>query len=234
MLIGVFGAEARVRFCGRAGRRSTGQSEGELVELLVREVEAARRARPGVAAVGLGIPATIDHERGIAVSAVNLPIDDCRYANWSPRGPGCRSSSTTMQTSRRLAEHLNGAGAGRRQRGDADDRHRDRRRPDPRRQGLPGRDGSRRRARPRRDRDGRPALPGKLPWQGLRRDLRIGDGPGPGSASRRRARAGLRSRRDGRGWTRDRRPGRDRGGAGRRRDGDRRLRDGRVAARVSR
>lgn len=55
---------------------STGQTEDELVELLVREVEEAREARPDVAAVGLGIPATIDHERGVAVAAVNLPLSD--------------------------------------------------------------------------------------------------------------------------------------------------------------
>jgi glucokinase-like ROK family protein len=55
---------------------STGQSEDELVELLVREVCEARDARPGARAVGLGIPATIDHARGIAVSAVNLPLEN--------------------------------------------------------------------------------------------------------------------------------------------------------------
>ncbi len=55
---------------------STGQTEDELVELLVREVEEAREARPDVAAIGLGIPATIDHERGVAISAVNLPLSD--------------------------------------------------------------------------------------------------------------------------------------------------------------
>ena len=55
---------------------STGQTEDELVELLVREVSQAREARPDVKAVGMGIPATIDHDRGIAVSAVNLPLAD--------------------------------------------------------------------------------------------------------------------------------------------------------------
>jgi predicted NBD/HSP70 family sugar kinase len=55
---------------------STGQTEDELVELLVREVGEAHEARPDVAAVGLGIPATIDHDRGIAISAVNLPLAD--------------------------------------------------------------------------------------------------------------------------------------------------------------
>ncbi len=55
---------------------STGQSEDELVELLVREVGEARDARPDAKAVGLGIPATIDHEAGVAVAAVNLPLTD--------------------------------------------------------------------------------------------------------------------------------------------------------------
>ncbi len=55
---------------------STGQNEDELVELLVREVGEARDARPEAKAVGLGIPATIDHENGVAVSAVNLPLTD--------------------------------------------------------------------------------------------------------------------------------------------------------------
>ena len=55
---------------------SRGQTEDALVELLVREVEEAREARPEVAAVGLGIPATIDHDRGIAIAAVNLPLSD--------------------------------------------------------------------------------------------------------------------------------------------------------------
>lgn len=55
---------------------SRGQTEDELVELLVREVNEAREARPDVAAVGLGIPATIDHDRGVAVAAVNLPLSE--------------------------------------------------------------------------------------------------------------------------------------------------------------
>jgi glucokinase len=74
MLAGVLDPESKVLWEDR--EVSTGQDEGELLELLVREVGEARAARPGVAAVGLGIPATIDRERGVAVSAVNLPIAD--------------------------------------------------------------------------------------------------------------------------------------------------------------
>jgi glucokinase len=55
---------------------SRGQDQAELVELLVREVKEARAARPEAVAVGLGIPATIDQERGEAISTVNLPFAD--------------------------------------------------------------------------------------------------------------------------------------------------------------
>jgi len=53
---------------------SRGQDQDELIDLLVREVNQAREARPDAVAVGLGIPATINQERGEAVSAVNLPL----------------------------------------------------------------------------------------------------------------------------------------------------------------
>src|ERR1700761_5607492 len=50
------------------------ETQDELVELLVREIEEARKARPDAVAVGLGVPARINQERGEAISAVNLPI----------------------------------------------------------------------------------------------------------------------------------------------------------------
>src|ERR1700749_1086298 len=56
----------------REGSRE--QDQDELVELLVREILAAREARPNAKAVGLGIPATINQERGESVAAVNLPL----------------------------------------------------------------------------------------------------------------------------------------------------------------
>src|SRR3954447_25193929 len=62
MLLGVLDPDSKVLWESREA--STGQTEEELLELLVREVEEARAARPGVGAVGLGIPATVDHERG--------------------------------------------------------------------------------------------------------------------------------------------------------------------------
>src|SRR5918992_963392 len=47
-----------------------------IVDEIEREVRAALEARPGAAAVGMGLPCTIDQERGVAIVAVNLPITD--------------------------------------------------------------------------------------------------------------------------------------------------------------
>lgn len=60
--------------------RSTGTSFGrgvdELLDRLEDELREALAAAPAAEAVGLGIPCTIDRERGIAINAVNLPIVD--------------------------------------------------------------------------------------------------------------------------------------------------------------
>ncbi len=68
------GVLAGVETLWESRETSRGQDQDELIELLVREVNAARAARPDAVAVGLGIPATINQERGEAVSAVNLPM----------------------------------------------------------------------------------------------------------------------------------------------------------------
>ncbi|MBS1888842.1 MAG: ROK family protein [Actinobacteria bacterium] len=70
------GVLAGVECLWESRETSRGQDQDELIELLVREVNAARAARPEAVAVGLGIPATINQERGEAVSAVNLPLLD--------------------------------------------------------------------------------------------------------------------------------------------------------------
>jgi glucokinase len=55
---------------------SRGRSEQEVLDTLARELVEARAARPDVAAAGLGIPCTIDQRRGVAITAVNLPLID--------------------------------------------------------------------------------------------------------------------------------------------------------------
>jgi glucokinase len=59
----------------RATERSIGWDTDKILDELAEEVEQAIEARPNSGgAVGLGIPCTIDRERGVAITAVNLPI----------------------------------------------------------------------------------------------------------------------------------------------------------------
>jgi glucokinase len=69
-------SSTRIEGAWESREASTGQTEDELVELLVARDRRGARGAPRVARGRLGIPATIDHERGVAISAVNLPIDD--------------------------------------------------------------------------------------------------------------------------------------------------------------
>jgi glucokinase len=91
---------------------STGQTEDELVELLVREIVDAREARPGAVAVGLGIPATIDHDRGIAVSAVNLPLSELPIRDLVSERVGLPVFVDNDANVAALAEYLYGAAQG--------------------------------------------------------------------------------------------------------------------------
>jgi glucokinase len=91
---------------------STGQTEDELVALLVREVCEARDARPEATAVGLGIPATIDHESGVAVSAVNLPLEDLPIRDLVGERVGLPVFVDNDANVAALAEYLYGAARG--------------------------------------------------------------------------------------------------------------------------
>jgi glucokinase len=91
---------------------STGQDENELVELLVREVSEAKEACPDVTAVGLGIPATIDHDRGLAVAAVNLPLSDLPIRDLISERVGLPVFVDNDGNVAALAEYLYGAAQG--------------------------------------------------------------------------------------------------------------------------
>lgn len=110
MLVGALDPGSKVVWESREG--STGASEEELVELLVREVEEAREARPGIAAVGLGIPATIDHESGVAVSAVNLPIENLPIRDLAAQRTGLPVFVDNDANVAALAEQFYGAARG--------------------------------------------------------------------------------------------------------------------------
>jgi glucokinase len=110
MLTGVLDSDSKVVWESR--ERSTGQTEEQLVDLLVREIEEAREERPGVAAAGLGIPATIDHDRGVAISAVNLPIDNLPIREMAGERTGLPIFVDNDANVAALAEHLYGAARG--------------------------------------------------------------------------------------------------------------------------
>ena len=110
MLMGVLDRDSKVLWESREA--STGQTEDELVELLVREIDEARRACPKAAAIGLGIPATIDRRRGVAVSAVNLPIADLPIRDLVSERTGLPVFVDNDANVAALAEHLLGAARG--------------------------------------------------------------------------------------------------------------------------
>lgn len=110
MLLGVLDPNSRVLWESREA--STGQTEDELIELLVREIGEAHDACPGAAAVGLGIPATIDHDKGIAVSAVNLPLENLPIREIVGGRVGLPAFVDNDATVAAIAEHLYGAARG--------------------------------------------------------------------------------------------------------------------------
>ncbi len=110
MLVGVVDSERQVRYEGRES--SVGLSEDRLVEDLARELQEAKDARPDVLAAGLGIPATIDHDRGLAVQAVNLEISDVPLRDLMQERIGLPVFVDNDANVAALAEHLYGAGRG--------------------------------------------------------------------------------------------------------------------------
>jgi glucokinase len=110
MLLGVLDTDSNTAWESR--ERSAGESQDELIELLVREIVEAREARPGVEAIGMGIPATIDHERGLAVSAVNLPIEDLAIRDLVAARTGLPAFVDNDANVAALAEHRFGAARG--------------------------------------------------------------------------------------------------------------------------
>ena len=110
MLLGVLDGDSKTVWESR--ERSAGESEGELVELLVREVSEAQAQRPEIKAVGMGIPATIDHEKGLAVAAVNLPIENLPIRDLVVERTGLPAFVDNDANVAALAEHLFGAARG--------------------------------------------------------------------------------------------------------------------------
>jgi glucokinase len=74
MLIGVVDSDQRVLH--ESSAPTHGLTPDQLLDALEAQLKAALAARPEAAGVGVGVPATMDWRRGIAISAVNLPLVD--------------------------------------------------------------------------------------------------------------------------------------------------------------
>ena len=83
-----------------------------MVDELARELNEAREARARVLAAGLGIPATIDRERGVAINAVNLEITDVPLRDIMRERLGIPVFLDNDANCAALAEYLYGAGKG--------------------------------------------------------------------------------------------------------------------------
>ncbi len=110
MLIGVVDEEQGTHYESRES--SMGFSEMEMVDELARELKEAREARPEALAAGLGIPATIDRERGVAINAVNLEITDVPLRDIMNERLGIPVFIDNDANCAALAEFLYGAGKG--------------------------------------------------------------------------------------------------------------------------
>jgi glucokinase len=110
MAVGVVDAEQQIHYEGT--EPSIGLTENELLVDLGRELEEAKQARPDVVSAGLGIPATIDHDRGVAIQAVNLEISDVPLRDLMAKQLGLPVFIDNDANVAALAEFLYGAGRG--------------------------------------------------------------------------------------------------------------------------
>lgn len=110
LLAGVVDDEQNVLHRGE--ETSLGRTAEELLGEIERAVRDALAAQPAAVGAGLGIPCTIDRERGVAINAVNLPIADVPIRELMRERLGLPVFVDNDANTAALAEHLFGAGRG--------------------------------------------------------------------------------------------------------------------------
>jgi glucokinase len=110
MAVGVVDSEQNVLH--RGTEPTTGLALDDLLATLEREVREGLEACPHARALGVGIPSTIDRERGVAVTSVNLPIADVPIRDLIAERVGLPVSIDNDANTAALAEHRFGAGKG--------------------------------------------------------------------------------------------------------------------------
>ena len=110
MAVGVVDEEQRVLH--RSTETTLGRELDNLLDELTSELRAALAAHPEAEAIGLGIPCTIDRERGFAISAVNLPLVDVPIRDLIGERLGLPVYLDNDANVAALAEHRFGAARG--------------------------------------------------------------------------------------------------------------------------
>ena len=110
MLVGVVAAGPKVLH--RVEEVSFGRSATEVLDTMEAELRIALDAHPEARSAGLGIPCTIDQERGLAISAVNLPIVDVPIRDLMSERLGIPVVIDNDGNAAALAEHRWGAARG--------------------------------------------------------------------------------------------------------------------------
>ena len=95
-------------------RRNVRSTETASEDKLVAELDGAVEefVGDGVGAIGVGIPSTIDQRRGLAVSSVNIPLDDLDLREHLATRFGLPAAIENDANAAALAEHRFGAGRG--------------------------------------------------------------------------------------------------------------------------
>ncbi len=110
MAIGVVDSERNVLH--RSSAPTHGLELDALLDRLVEELQAGIDACEGISAVGLGVPSTIDRERGVAITSVNLPIVDVPVRDLISERIGLPTFLDNDANVAMLAEHRFGAARG--------------------------------------------------------------------------------------------------------------------------
>jgi glucokinase len=110
MAVGVVDEGQNVRH--RGTEPSFGLDLDELLATLERELREALDACPDAVGVGVGIPCTIDRERGLAITSVNLPIANVRIRDLLAERLGLPVFIDNDANTAALAEHRFGAAKG--------------------------------------------------------------------------------------------------------------------------
>lgn len=93
----------------RTRRTWRGDELGETLDVFVDAVEEVRAAAPDVEAVGFGIPALVDWERGVSVWSNHLPLDDVPFREVMSERLGLPVYVDNDSNAGMLAEHRHGA-----------------------------------------------------------------------------------------------------------------------------